>query len=49
MHNLIEYGDNYFKISESLWQYHRDELYLDANVAIAYFPVYNNRSAFFKL
>ena len=24
MHNLIEYGDNYSKISESLWQYYED-------------------------
>ena len=26
MYNLIEYNDNYAKISESLWQYYRDEL-----------------------
>ena len=25
MHNLIEYVDNYAKISGSLWQYYRDE------------------------
>ena len=25
MYNLIEYTDNYAKISESLWQYYRDE------------------------
>ena len=25
IYNLIEYGDNYSKTSESLWQYHRDE------------------------
>ena len=25
MYNLIEYSDNYLKISESLWQYYRDE------------------------
>ena len=24
MYNLIEYGDHYSKISESLWQYYRD-------------------------
>ena len=24
MYNLIEYGDNYSKISEILWQYYRD-------------------------
>ena len=26
MYNLIEYGDNYSKSSESLWQYYKDEL-----------------------
>ena len=25
MHNLIEYSDNYFKTSASLWHYYRDE------------------------
>ena len=25
MYNLIEYSDNYAKISENLWQYYRDE------------------------
>ena len=25
MYNLIEYSDNYFEISESLWQYYIDE------------------------
>ena len=25
MYNLIEYSDNYSKISGSLWQYYRDE------------------------
>ena len=25
MYNLIEYGDNYAKTSESLWQYFKDE------------------------
>ena len=25
MHNLIEYSDNYSKISGSLWQYYKDE------------------------
>ena len=28
MYNLIECSDNYSKTSESLWQYHRDELAL---------------------
>ena len=25
MYNLIEYSDNYLKISGSLWQYYKDE------------------------
>ena len=25
MYNLIEYSDNYWKTTGSLWQYHRDE------------------------
>ena len=27
MYNLIEYSDNYSKISGSLWQYYKDERY----------------------
>ena len=29
MYNLIEYSDNYSKTSGSLWQYYRDEPFLD--------------------
>ena len=42
MYNLIEYRDNYLK-TESLWQYHRNEPFLDANTAIA-----NNNNNLFK-
>ena len=35
MYNLIDYSGNYSKTFGSLWQYCRDELFLDANVAIA--------------
>ena len=28
MYNLLEYSDNYSMTSESLWNYHRDELML---------------------
>ena len=31
MYNLIEYRDNYSKISGSLWQYYRDEPIIDNN------------------
>ena len=38
MNNLIEYSDNYSKRSESLWQYYRDEPFLDANDDANDFP-----------
>ena len=37
------------KTSESLWQYYRDETFLNANGAIADFPPGDNNSASFKL
>ena len=48
MHNLIEYSDNYSKTYGSLWQYYRDEPFLNNNGAIADFPTDNNNSAWFK-
>ena len=48
MYNLIEYSDNYSKTSGSLWQYYRDEPFLDDNDAIVDFPANNNNSASFK-
>ena len=48
MYNLIECNDNYSKTSGSLWQYYRDEPYLDDNGAISDFPADNNNSASFK-
>ena len=48
MHNLIEYSDNYSKTFGSLWQYYRDEPFLNNNGAIADFPTDNNNSAWFK-
>ena len=45
MCNLIEYRYNYSKTSGSLWQYYRDEPFLDANSAIASFPAGNESSA----
>ena len=38
MNNLIEYSDNYSERSESLWQYYRDEPFLDANDDANDFP-----------
>ena len=49
MYNLIEYSDNYSKTTGSLWQYYRDEPFLDANGNIADFPADNNNSTSFKL
>ena len=38
MYNLIEYSDNYMKISRSLWQYYRDEPFIDNNGNIINVP-----------
>ena len=48
MYNLIEYNNNYLKTSGSLWQYYRNEPYLDDNGTIADFPAENNNTASFK-
>ena len=48
MHNLIEYGDNYSKISGILWQYYRDEPDLGNNGNIIDSPNDNNSSISFK-
>ena len=45
MHNLIEYSDNYSKNSGSLWQYYKDEPFLDNNGDIDDFPADNNNRA----
>ena len=47
-YNLIEYSDNYSRTSGSLWQYYRDENFLNAYGAVADFPADNNDSASFK-
>ena len=46
--NLIGYRNNYSKALGSLWQYYRDEQFLDANGAIHNFSTATNSSAFFK-
>ena len=48
MYNLIEYGDNYSKTSESFWHYYRDEPFLNANGSNVEFPANNNNSAWFE-
>ena len=47
MNNLIEYNDKYFKTSGILWNYYRDEPFLD-NSAIDDFAATNNNSASLK-
>ena len=49
MYNLVEYSDNYSKISEILLQYCRDEQALDNNNAIADFTVSNSITDSFKI
>ena len=34
MYNLIEYGDNYFDSSGSLWQFKRDKIEENNNLAV---------------
>ena len=48
VYDLMEYSDNYSKTSGSLWQYYRDEPYLNNNGAIDDFPADNNISDSFK-
>ena len=48
MYNLIKYNDNYSKTFGSLWQYYRDEPFLNDSGAIAGFPADNNNRAQFK-
>ena len=49
MYNLMEYTDNYSKISEILWQYCKDEQALDANNAITDFNAANAPNNLFNL
>ena len=46
MYNLIEYIGNYSKISVSLWQYYRDEPFIDNNRAIIDIPDHLNNISF---
>ena len=38
MYDLIEYSDNYSKISGNLWQYYRDEPFINDNGVIIDVP-----------
>ena len=48
MHNLIEYSDNYSATFGSLWNYYRDEPFLNADGDIADFLADDNNIASFK-
>ena len=48
IYNVIEYNDNSSKTSGILWQYHRDEPFLNANSTIDDFLADNNNSASFR-
>ena len=48
MYSLIEYGDNYSKTTERLWQYYRDEPTLNNSGVIIDFPEVDNSIASFK-
>ena len=47
VYNLIEYGDNYSKTSDSLWQYYRDEPALTDVAAITNFSAANHSGSCF--
>ena len=46
MCNLIEYNDNYSNTSGSLWQFKRDEIEEDVDLAVNYNHIPNNLSSF---
>ena len=46
MYNLIEYSDNYFDTSGSLWQFKRDEIEVDIDLTVNAQHIPNNLSSF---
>ena len=46
MQNLIEYSDNFLKTSRSLWQYYRDEPFIDNDGYIIDVPEDPNTASF---
>ena len=44
----MEYSDNYSEASGSLWQYYRDESFLNDNGVFTDFPADDNNKALFK-
>ena len=39
MYNLIKYSDNYSKTSVRLWQYYRDESFINNNVIVMFLVI----------
>ena len=48
MYHLIEYSDNYLNTSRSLWQYYRDERFLNNADNVVDFTGANHNSKSFK-
>ena len=46
--NLVEYSDAYLKISQSLWQYQKDEPALNTNSEVVDLPANSNNGVSFK-
>ena len=46
MYNLIEYSDNYFYTSGSLWQFKRDEIEGDVDLTVNAQHIPDNSSSF---
>ena len=46
LYNLIEYSDNYSKISGSLWQYYTDEPFINNNGVIVDVPDHLDSASF---
>ena len=46
MYTLIEYGDNYLKTPRSLWQYYRDEPFINDNGVFIHVPDNSDNASF---
>ena len=46
MYTLIEYGDHYLKTPRSLWQYYRDEPFINDNGVFIHVPDNSDNASF---
>ena len=44
IYDLLEYSENFSMTSESLWNYHRDEMNDDAHEIVANYRINNNKT-----